>query len=55
LKWAREQDCPFDQNTCRNAAEGGHLAVLRWLRELDCPWEPDVCSMVAGREMLALI
>ena len=25
LKWARENDCPWDEGTCAYAARGGHL------------------------------
>ena len=31
LQWAREHDCPWDAWTCE-AAEFGHLDVLRWAR-----------------------
>jgi hypothetical protein len=39
LKWARENGCPWDEWTCANAAEGGHLEMLKWARENDCPWD----------------
>ena len=29
----------LDQDTCSNAAMGGHLDVLKWLREGGCPWD----------------
>jgi len=29
LKWLRSQDCPWDENTCARAAEGGHLEVTQ--------------------------
>jgi hypothetical protein len=38
LKWARENGCPWDEETCSAAAEGGHLEVLKWARENGCPW-----------------
>jgi len=39
LKWARENGCPWDEDTCAGAAEGGHLEVLKWARENGCPWD----------------
>ena len=39
LKWARENDCPWDEYTCRAAAKGGHLETLKWARENGCPWD----------------
>jgi len=37
LKWAREHDCPWDEQTCAYADQYGHLEVLKWAREHDCP------------------
>ena len=37
LKWARENDCPWDGRTCAFAANGGHLELLA--RENGCPWD----------------
>jgi hypothetical protein len=39
LKWARENGCPWDEQTCSSAATGGHLEVLKWARANGCPWE----------------
>ena len=33
----------FDKGTCRVAARGGLLGVLKWLRELECPWDERTC------------
>ena len=38
LKWARENGCPWDEQTCAYAAEGGHIELLRWARENGAPW-----------------
>ncbi len=42
VRWA--YGCPWDSDTCRKAAEGGHLALItyspnirQWLRENGCP------------------
>jgi hypothetical protein len=47
LKWARENDCPWDEWTCMRAAEGGHLEVLKWARENGCPWGVETCAWAA--------
>ena len=32
-------DYPWDEDTCCNAAMGGHFKVLQWARENGCPWD----------------
>jgi hypothetical protein len=39
LKWARENGCPWNEDTCAYAAKGGHLEVLKWARANGCPWD----------------
>ena len=39
MKWAHENGCPWDEETCAAAAERGHLEVLRWARQNGCPWD----------------
>ena len=34
----RANGCPWDAETCKYAAFGGHLATLRWARENGCNW-----------------
>jgi len=34
---------PWDEKTCRCAAYGGHLDILKWARENDCPWNEGTC------------
>ena len=41
LKWARENGCPWNADTCSSAASGGHLEILKWARENGCPWNKD--------------
>ena len=45
LAWAKANGCSWDlqgwgglPNPCTQAAEGGHLEVLKWAREHHCPW-----------------
>jgi len=57
LKWAREQDCPWDEDTCARAAMGGHLEVLQWAREHHCPWDEGntCCELAADNEELEVL
>jgi hypothetical protein len=47
LQWARENDCPWDEKTCKEAAKGGHLEVLKWAHENGCPWDENTCWAAA--------
>ena len=49
LKWARENDCPWDKLTCTAAAKGGHLEILKWARENDCPWDEETRELAASK------
>ena len=37
IKWARANDCPWDEDICSLAAQRGHLDVLKWARANGCP------------------
>ncbi|KAJ8601271.1 hypothetical protein CTAYLR_010697 [Chrysophaeum taylorii] len=47
LKWARANECPWDEDVCEEAARGGHLDVLKWARVNGCPWNAAVCTAAA--------
>ena len=38
-----KQGCGWDNETCTEAASGGHLAVLQWARHEGCDWNSDTC------------
>ena len=44
LQWARENGCPWDEDTCSFAAEGGHLEVLA---VGSCKWLSMECTELA--------
>jgi hypothetical protein len=50
LKWARENDCPWNEATCMKAAEAGHLEVLKWARENGCPWDAETLVSAVTNE-----
>ena len=39
LKYAHENGCPWNEDTCSNAAKNGHLECLKYLHENRCPWD----------------
>ena len=43
-EYAHNNECPWDEDTCFEAAAQGHLDVLKWAREHGCPWYKDVCT-----------
>ena len=38
LAWAKDNACPWEEETCALATTGGHLEVLQWARKHGCPW-----------------
>ena len=48
LIYAHENGCPWDRFTCSNAAEGGHLDVLKYAHENGCPWGQGTCTSAAS-------
>ena len=47
LQWVRANKCPWDKETCSNAALGGNLNILQWARANGCPWDKMMCSYTA--------
>jgi hypothetical protein len=47
LQWARTNGCPWNRNTCAEAARGGHLEVLQWARTNGAPWCKYTCTFAA--------
>ena len=47
LKCLHEIGCPWGQSTCRKAAEGGHLDVLKYARAYRCPMDRRFCQSIA--------
>jgi hypothetical protein len=42
LKWARENNCHWDEQTCADASTSGHLEILKWAFENGCPWDKNL-------------
>ncbi len=46
-QWARIHDNPPNEETCANAARGGHLKVMQWARSYRYPWNMQTCANAA--------
>jgi hypothetical protein len=49
------ENFPWDERTCRCAAAGGHLRVLKWAHENDCPWNEQTCACAAQNGHLEVL
>jgi hypothetical protein len=47
MKYLHELGCPWNADTCRWAAQSGHLDCLKYLHENGCPWNEDACQAAA--------
>jgi len=47
LRYAHENGCAWDENTCAVAADG-HLDCLRYAHENGCAWDKDTCENAAA-------
>jgi len=52
--------CPWHQQTCIWAAQGGHVGVLKWLRQPEkpegqCPWDAIACWRAAKAGQLEVL
>ncbi len=47
LKWLRENGCPWDTETCNEAAMAGHREMLQWAVDNGCPWDEEACASAA--------
>jgi hypothetical protein len=54
MKWARQNDCPWDMWTCTYAQVWDHRDILQWARENGCPYD-GVTSTVGQLKALRLI
>ena len=50
LKYAHENQCPWNWHTCEAAAEYGHLEVLKYAHENGCPLDQIDCRSYAEKE-----
>ena len=42
MKWIN--GCPWDEDTCSEAARNGDLEILQYAHENGCPWNKDTYS-----------
>jgi hypothetical protein len=55
MKWARNNECPWDARTCTAAARLGRLDVLEWARRENCPWDAQTCTAAAEKGHLHVL
>ena len=56
VKYCVANQCFIDRKACENAAENGHLEVLKYLREeAKVPWDSDTASCAAGNGHLHIL
>ena len=47
LRYAHENECPWDEMVCMKAVASGHIECLRYAHENGAPWNEDVCTMAS--------
>ena len=47
LKYAKENNCHWDEETCSYATLNGHLNCLKYAKENNCPWDENTCLYAA--------
>ena len=55
LKWARDNNCPYDVWVCAGAAMNGHLEVLKYLHENGYEWDAWACTRAAKNGHLEIL
>jgi hypothetical protein len=56
VKYCVANECPIDETACLDAAENGHLEVLKYLREeAKVPWDSDTASYAASNGHLHIL
>ena len=48
LAWAKDNMCPWEEDTCALIAAGGNLEALTWAREHGCDWDKMTCAKAAA-------
>ena len=47
MKYLRERDCPWGEETCENAASFGSIDIFKWLKEQGYPWDDKIFAVAA--------
>ena len=56
VKYCVANECPIDEWACANAAENGHLEVLKYLREeVKAPWDWSTAAWAAENGHLHIL
>jgi len=56
VKYCVANECPIDEGACANAAENGHLEVLKYLHEeVKAPWDSGTAAFAARKGHLHIL
>ena len=55
LKYCRVNGCPWNEETCKTAAEYGHFDIFQWAHENGCPWHEATCEFAAKHGHLDIL
>ena len=55
LRYAHENGCPWNAQTCGDAAYMDNLELLEYAHENGCPWDQETCSMAAMKGNLSIV
>jgi hypothetical protein len=55
LKWERENNPDWSEQTCHHAAHYGHLSALKYLHENGCPWDKYTCAHAVTKGHLPVL
>lgn len=47
--------CPWTEETCSQAVQGGHVEILQWAREHGCKWDQSCYLLASSHGRLALL
>lgn len=53
--WGRDNNLPFDEGLCIEAARSDNLPLLKWLREHDYPWNAEVCEAAVEYQSFSIL
>ena len=45
MMWLRAHGCPWEEDTCANAAREGSSDLLQWAHENGCPWNEEALEV----------
>ena len=47
MKWAKKNECDWNEDTCIRAAGGSYFKVLKWVKKNECKWNKETWAYAA--------